>query len=203
MQRSHSKVPENGSEESLLQKRNIQKTRASCFWPITSPLLRTPLVANGLWGLKQVNNLEYYQRRSILGLTNNISNEIIKNRTAYWYKRPLAKCIVDIIEKQQLLEQQDIELMKQSPCYHSQNKMTKTKTAQQIIKKEVDPETWTLFYALSNKKTITNWSVSHFCREHKKLSRESIRSSAPFSKWTSIQTRSQLITTTFGTRNKT
>lgn len=113
--------------------------------------------------------MEYRQRRKILQLNNHISNHQIKTKTAHWFSRPLANSIIDTIENQSLLEPEDIELMKKSPCYFSQDKITQTKVAQQKIQKRIDPNTWKLSFAISSGKTTTNWSLTHWCRKHQKF----------------------------------
>ena len=61
------------------------------------------LVVNGVWDLEKISNQEYFQRRSVLGFSNNVSNEQIKGKTAHWFARPLPSIIVDLIERQKLL----------------------------------------------------------------------------------------------------
>ena len=71
-----------------------------------------PLVATGVWDLQKINQVELKMRRMILGLPNCVSNQSIKGKTAHWFSRPLANAIVDSMEKQKLLSQADIDILK-------------------------------------------------------------------------------------------
>lgn len=103
--------------------------------------------------------------------SNHISNEQIKTKTAYLFNRPLANCIVEVIDNQNILEKNDVDLLKQSSCYWKPDKIATTKTAQKKLQKRVDPETWHLSYAISCKKTITKRSTTHWCRKHQTFAR--------------------------------
>ena len=87
------------------------------------------MVAAGVWSLQEIFTRELKQRRKILGLTNNYSNEQFKGKTAHCLSRPVANTIVDIIEKQQLLDSSSISNLKACNCYWKENKIATVKNA--------------------------------------------------------------------------
>jgi hypothetical protein len=81
-------------------------------------------VVNGIWSLSKLSNLEFSQRRVLLGLDTSTSNNQIKGKTAFWFSRPLTNVVVETIEKQELLSAEDIAELKQSTCYYDKDKVT-------------------------------------------------------------------------------
>ncbi len=65
-----------------------------------------------------------------MGLVNHHTDNSIRTKTAHWHSRPIANCIVDLLDNQDLVGKDVINELKQNKNYHSKDRISFTKSAQ-------------------------------------------------------------------------